>query len=71
MINGVYIFMGNQNINDPSNWNYSAFIRIRPDVDEQTFEANYQQMFKAYLQDVSPNLFPESAGTYIVAMPLC
>ena len=71
MINGVYIFMGNQNINDPSNWNYSAFIRIRPDVDEQTFEANYQQMFKAYLQDVSPNLSPESADNYIVAMPLC
>ncbi|MDD6766796.1 MAG: ABC transporter permease, partial [bacterium] len=71
MSNAVYIDMGKQNIDDPSNWNYTAFIRIRPDVDEQTFEANYQQMFKAYLQNTSSNLFPESAGTYIVAMPLC
>ena len=37
--NAIYLNMGDDNMHEMSNWNYSAYIRVTPDTDEKTLNA--------------------------------
>lgn len=55
--NAVYFNMGDENIHSVENWNYSAYIRTRADVDEQSLLKNihtvFEEMEKARLSEPS------------------
>ena len=60
--NAVYVPMGDENIDDSSNWNYSAYIRSRSDADISSVENTLKTLFIAQTQDRLASIPPEYAA---------
>lgn len=59
--NAVYLNMGDENINELSNWNYKAFVRLTPGTQVNSFEKALKKQMKELLSEQYQDLPPEYA----------
>lgn len=74
--NAVYTNLGSENLHELNNWNYDAYIRLRPDADRKALETALTTLFRdlekernnrqelEYIQDVTVSSIPIS-DTYL------
>ena len=58
----VYMSMGDENIDNNNNWNYTAFIRTRRDADISSVENTLREFFIDCYQESIANIPPEYAA---------